>query len=200
MPAWSIGGGSLGSQLGYRSGTLTPQQQALISVNGFVLTVVARVIPVIAPTYPPVLISSAFFDTGTVRWEIGLGLDTHGDTVVVLPSSINNAGLGGVIGAPGVSYTLTGLGNEYEEYQLVEAPSAATADLFVNGTKVLSDYTGNTSFAAGSIGLDFGAYSGGQGNFNLVDLSTNTVVPEPASLAMFAVSLLGLGLIRRRHR
>jgi hypothetical protein len=203
LPAWSIGGGSPGSQLGYQS-PLTQQQQALISTNGFVLTEVARVIQGPMPVYysnGSAIISSAYYDTGTLRWEISLSLDSNGDTVVVLPNSINNAGPAGVVQAPGLSDTLTGVGNGYETYQLEQAPGATTASLFVNGVEVLSGYTGNPSFTEGFIGSSFAGLSGGQANFNFVSLSAGIPVPtpEPASLALLSTSLIGIGLIRRRR-
>jgi hypothetical protein len=202
LPAWSIGGGGPGSQLGYKSGTLTPLQQAQISTNGFVLTEVARVIQGPIPVFysnGSAILGGALYDNGTVRWWIALGLNSNGDTVVVLPNSVNNTQLpGGVIQAPGLSHTLTGLGNGYETYQLVEAPGATTASLLVNGVEVLSGYTGDTTFvSAEPNSLVFSGFSGGTANFDLVSLAVPvSSTPEPASLALLSTSLIGLGLIR----
>jgi PEP-CTERM motif-containing protein len=204
LPAWSIGGGSPGSQLGYESGTLTPLQQAQISTNGFVLTEVARVIQGPIPVFysnGSAILGGALYDNGTVRWHIDLSLDSNGDTVVVLPNSVNNAGPAGVVQAPGLSHTLTGLGNGYETYQLVEAPGATTASLFVNGVEVLSGYTGDTTFvSAEPNSLVFSGLSGGTANFDLVSLAVPvSSTPEPASLALLCTGLIGASLIRRRR-
>jgi hypothetical protein len=144
------------------------------------------------------ILGGALYDNGTVRWWIALGLDPDGDTVVVLPSSINNSQLpGGVIQAPGLSHTLTDLGNGYETYQLVEAPGATTASLFVNGVEVLSGYTGDTTFvSAEPNSLVFSGFSGGTANFDLVSLAVPVSTPEPASLALLCTGLIGLGLFR----
>jgi hypothetical protein len=100
LPAWSIGPGSSSWQFGYDSGALTPAEKAAMATNGFVLTVVARVLQGSAPAYSsgsPITIGAAVVDTGSVRWEIDLGLDASGDTVVVLPNAIDDAGPGGAI-------------------------------------------------------------------------------------------------------
>jgi hypothetical protein len=205
LPAWSIGGGTLGSQYGYLSGGLTSTQQAAIATNGFVLTIVDRVIQGTAPAYTtiaPVTIAGADLDTGVVRWEIDLGLDASGNTVVVLPTTVNAGGPGGAIEEPGASDTLTVAGNGYNTYQLIEAPGASTASLFVNGVEEFSGYTGETAFVLDR-GLEFSAFSGGQGNFNLVSVGTDvSSVPEPASLSLLGVGLAGIAALRRRvsHR
>ena len=88
LPAWMITGSAQNSQLWYRSGALTPAQQADIASQGFALTLVARAVQGQAPAYDVidnVVILGAALDTGARRFEIQLGLNANGDTVVVLP-------------------------------------------------------------------------------------------------------------------
>jgi len=78
LAAWSIAGSATNSQFGYQSGALSPAQQADIASQGFTLTLEARVVQGLAPTYDdvnPVVIAGTNLDTGTTRWEIDLGLN-----------------------------------------------------------------------------------------------------------------------------
>jgi hypothetical protein len=196
-PAWSIGSGSSGWQYGYLSGALSSAEKLEMQTDGFTLTVVMRVLPGVAPAYSaglPVTIAGANVDTGSVRWEIGVGLDAAGDAVVVLPNTLDNAGPGYSIREFGASYVLPGSGN-----QLRVAPGEAAASLWVNGNDVLNGYTGNTSFV-GDRGLVFGAFSGGQGNFNQVGLSVPTGVPEPSTWAMALAGFVSLAFVGYRQK
>jgi hypothetical protein len=149
------------------------------------------------PTYTPMdpfVIAGAHFDvpgTDPRRYDILLGIDTEGDTAVVLPDSI---GGGGPFIAPGVSTTVPGIA--LHTYQLVLDPATKTADLFIDGSSLptLEDYAGHTSFAGD--GLYFGAASGGQGRFAHV-----SVIPEPSSMllcGLLALHAAGYRWIRRR--
>jgi hypothetical protein len=200
-PAWSIAGTARSSQLVYLSGALTASQQTNVASDGFTLTMVARAVLGLAPTYDPStpkVIAAAFLDTGARRFEIVLGLNSSGDTVAVLPTSISGGGSGdGSINAPGPSYTLTGLGNGYHTYVLVQSPATHLADLFVDRVDRLQGYAGHTSFLSNS-GLVFGAVSGVQGNFNFVQLA---VVPEhsTAMLMLLGIGALALAAVARRR-
>lgn len=188
--AWSITGQARSYQFGYYSGTLSPGQKADIGSQGFILTLEARASQGVAPVYDStshVTVGGAAVDTGTSRFEIGLGVDGSGDTVVVLPTSIDPFGPDGSIRTPGPSYTLTGSGSSYHTYQLVFNPEARSADLFVDGTERIRGYTGDPSFLDNK-GLKFGAFSGGQINFAQVQLTSP--VPEPSIRAMMGLGVL----------
>ena len=201
-PAWSIAGSAQSSQFGYASGALTATQQAEIAATGFVLTMVARVVQGLAPPYDSinhVVIGGADLDTGVKRFEVDLGLNSSGNTVAVLPTSIDNGGPGFSIEAPGPSFTLSG--NDWHTYQLVYNPTTQLADLFIDGVDRIQGYAGHTSFVANR-GLVWGAFSGGRGDFNLVEAETGTLstVPEPSTMFLGGVgALLWLGYALRRR-
>jgi len=174
---WSIKNLDTASQFSYQSGALTAAQSADAAKNGVTLTLVARVLPGVSSARytasQPITLAGAFYDNGSVRWEIDLGLNAQNDVVVILPTSINDSGPGGSILAFGASYTLKGLGDGYNTYQLTVDPKTSLASLYVNGVEVLEKYTGETAFVKNA-GLTFDAFSGGQGSFSLVQLSTGS--------------------------
>jgi hypothetical protein len=161
----------------------------------------ARAVQGLAPAYDSVnhiVIASAHLDTGVTRFEIDLRLDSHGNTVAVLPTSFDNGGPGISCRAPGPSSTLTG--DDWHTYQLVYSPTTQLADLFIDGVDRIQGYAGHTSFVGN--GLIWGAESGGQGNFNLVEAETGTLstAPEPSTMILGGVgALLWLGYACRRR-
>ena len=196
LPAWSIVGSTQSSQYAYGTSAVTAAQQAQIATNGFTLTMVARAIENIAPVWSAssqIAVAGANLIFGGLRWEIDLGIDANGDTVVILPNTLNNNGPGGSILEFGPSHVLTGSDDTYNTFQLVYNPISNLANLFVNGTEEITGYTGNTSFVE-NWGLAFYAVSGGRGNFNLVEVTSGASpsVPEPSSLAIFLSALIGL--------
>lgn len=198
-PAWMITGSAQSSQYAYYSGALTATQRADIASYGFVLTMNARVLRGLAPAYDStshVTIADAFVDTGAKRLEIDLGIDVNGDTVVALPTSIDNSGPGGSIQSPGQSFTLIGSGSTYHTYQLIFDPLTQLADLSVDGIVRLQGYGGHTTHV-GDLGLVWHAFSGGQGNFNFVQVVS---VPEPVTIAMLSIGIAGITLSQRRSQ
>jgi hypothetical protein len=144
---WSISGLSQSSQYGYMSGSFSTAQLFDIANEGIVLTMRARVLQGSAPTYSagnPVVIGSTIADFNGKRYDMYLGLDSSGDTVVVLPSSVNASGPSQSVVAPGPSYTLVGSGNSYHTYQLAYDPNTQSADLFVDGIQRIENYLGHT--------------------------------------------------------
>jgi hypothetical protein len=196
-PAWSVVGTAQSSQYAYTSGALTPSQLADIANHGFTLTIVARALLNIAPTYDathPVAITGGGLNTGAQRFDIALGLNASGDTVVFLFTADDAIGPGSSLVGAGPSYTLTGAGNGYHNYSLVYNPVTQLADLSVDGITRIQGYTGNTTFKA-NVGLYFGASSGGQGNINFAQVVS---VPEPSSVVLLVVG--GLCLIALSFR
>lgn len=198
-PAWSVSGTGQSSQYVYVSGPLSDSELDDIAVQGFTLTMTARVVQGLAPLYSPdqpVAMGGVIFNTGIQRFDVGLGLDTNGDTVVFLPTSIGATGPGASLEGPGPSYTLVGSGSSYHTYSLVYDPASQLADLFVDGILRIEGYAGNTSFIANG-GLMFGGASGGQANFSFVQVAS---VPEPSSIALAGIAIV-LTAVRgsRRH-
>jgi PEP-CTERM motif len=204
LPAWFVAGTTQASQYDYRAPGLTGSQQAEIASDGFTLTMVARVLQNgLAPAYTtsdPVTMGGATVNYAGVRWEVDLGINSMGDTVVVLANTIDAGGPGSSIRSFGASYTLTGSGSTYQTYQLYYNPITKVADLSVDGIVRLTGYTGNTSFYFDSA-LAWGAFSGGQGNFNDVQVQTGSV-PEPGSLTLLVLGTGAAGMFgwARRSR
>lgn len=197
-PAWAIAVITPRSQVGYSQGITALQNNDLLT-KGFQLDFEARAFRALAPAFDtnnPAGIASAIFDTGTRRFDIALGIDAQGDTVVSLPTSISVDPTTGYYEVPGQTYTLTGLGNDCHDYSLVYDPKTELADLFVDGTLRISGYAGHTSFVTPTPGLAFGVSSGGQGDFNFVRLST---VPEASSVVLLGIGGLAFVIVACRH-
>lgn len=196
QPAWSIAGTATASQFGYASGTFSADQLSAIASNGFTLSLDARGLRGLSlpfDTTNHIIVMGAEVEFGTKRFEIDLGLDANGDTVVSLPTTLDAAGPGSAVRSFGASYTLAGEGNGYHLYKLQYDPIVQRATLLVDGTPRLFDYAGNNSFA-GNRGLVWFAASGGIGNFNTVQVA----VPELTTSAMLLVGTLALIALRRR--
>ena len=104
--AWTIAGTGQSSQFAYLSSAPTTTELATIASQGFTMTMTDRVILGLAPVYDStnfVVIAGTDFTFNGKRWEMDLGLNANGDTVVVLPNSINNTGPGESIQAPGTA-------------------------------------------------------------------------------------------------
>ena len=181
--AWSIKGLPRSSQYAYYSEPLSISQNADIANQGFVLTVTERVAQGVGPVYTkdnPFIISATVVSTGSKRFDIDLGVDSNGDTVVILPDLIGVSG-GGLI-TPGASFTLTGSGSSYHTYQLVYHPTTQLADLFVDGIKRIQDYPGFIYYSPiegnsrGMYSTLWGAINGGEANFNFVQFTSS---PSP---------------------
>jgi PEP-CTERM motif/Dockerin type I domain len=170
ISAWDIASQSAHAQAGYEV-HFNATQNAAIAARGDMMTLDARVVsgPLNSPTanfYPS---GGAAFDFGTARrYDIQLGLNSNGDTVVVLPSDL----LGGSnYYTPGMSYTLAGSGSSYHLYQLVYDPTTQSASLFVDGIDRLNRYTGQTDFYDGG-GTGFATVNDGQLNVTSFEFQT----------------------------
>ena len=105
---------------------------------------------------------------GGPRFDIDLAINSNGDTVVFLPTTIGFGPDGGIT-ATGLTDTLTGSG--YHTYQLYYNPATSSANLYIDGHLALSGYTGETSFL-GYSRLYWGTTGGGQGFYSQVELQT----------------------------
>lgn len=196
---WSISASSTASQFGYQSGALTADQKNGILADGFSMSFTARAVRSLAPAYEPlnhVILLAVYLDNGVRRFDVDIGINAQGDTVVVLPTSIDAHGPGASIRAPGQSFTLVGSGSTYHDYVLNYNPTTQLASLSVDGNQELTGYAGHTSFVENR-GLVWAAVSGGIGNFANVSVS---LVPEPSTTAMSLAGLLSvLAVVSRCH-
>ena len=197
--SWEMAALSTGTQYSYVSGAFAPNEKLDISTNGFAFSFEARVIQGVATTTystaNPYLIAGAGIDNGTKRFEVLLGLDFNGDTVVVLPSSINNEGPGNRIGATGPNFTVVGQGNGYHKYDLLYSPTTQQASLYIDGLLTAGDYTGYNNFISNH-GLGFSVFSGGIARYSAVSLNLSPV-PEPSVVSLI---LIGVGLLAVARR
>jgi hypothetical protein len=196
--AWALSSTSIDGQITWSS-ALTRRQQADIINAGFSLTIFARAVQNNAPAYEensPTPFMFVALDTGQRRFGVFLGLDAQGDTVAVLEQQTAPGGPGGSLLTFGPAFSLPGSGSTYHRFDLVQDRGAQLADFYIDGTKRLSGY-GGTSPIVGGAGFSFGAFNGGQGNFNFAQMYSP--VPVPAPLFLLAAPLLVCyGFARRR--
>ncbi len=161
----------------YQSGGLTSAHIDEIQTNGFTLSLRARVID--GPTYDPTgtqQVSAAIAVAGfsNVRFDIGLGSDGLGNTLVILPSDIIE------VGGSTFSYTSFGSpllvsGNDYHLYQLSYDPTTMEASFFLDGILRWTGYAGATvsgGSVADNFGLAIGALNNATANFALAELKS----------------------------
>ena len=198
---------------------LTQQQSDDINANGFIMSLQASIIQ--GPTYDPngtqmisVAVGVAGFMDNT-RFDIGLGSDGQGNTLVILPSAIS------FNGGTFFSYTPFGSpllvpGTDYHLYQLSYDPTTVTAALFVDGVQQVTGYAGAAVSGGATelnFGLFFGSFDNATANFALAELdsgqlgspspnlSSPSPNPEPASFILMGLGTLGLlGYQWRRGR
>ena len=129
--------------------------------------------------------------SGGRRWFMRFGAQDDGDPIVRL--------LWGQDGHP--TLELDGLGSGYHMYELRGPAGGAAPSFYVDGALMYADYPGENLVGGGDEGkawLAWGSGSAsdmGHANYNLVRL---TVIPEPATVTLLALS--GLALLRRRNR
>ena len=177
-PAWESTDTTIFDQLEYiDQRPLSSSQVAEIASRGFTETLVARVTRNndLAPAWDQssVAIGGSSTDVlyqldGGPRFDIDLAINSNGDTVVVLPTTIG-FGPGGSVVETGPTVALTDSG--YHTYQLYYNPATSSANLYIDGHLALSGYTGETAFL-GYSRLYWGTGGGGQGFYSLVELQT----------------------------
>lgn len=137
---------------------------------------------------------AATYRDGTRDWYLGIASQADGDPIIRLPNSTSSLAS---------TLALEGGGSGYHLYELVYDPSAASADLFVDGVELASNIVGNTT-AGGQKRVMWGAMHSpdtGQGNYNLVRFANSpaAIVPVPAAGFLFAGGLATLGALARRR-
>jgi hypothetical protein len=178
---------------------LTQQQINEINTQGFVMSLDARVIA--GPTFDAsgsglFSVAGSVTGLGGRRFDIDLGLDASGDTIVDLANAVSFNG-GTVFSSTPFGSPVTIPGNEYHLYQLSYNPITATATLFVDGVEKVSGYAGaaiSGGATANNYGLAFGAVDDATGNFARVELDSGQLgAPEPGTL--YLITSLALSVI-----
>jgi hypothetical protein len=186
---------------------LTQAEINAINLQGFTMSMQARIVQ--GPTYDPggnglfsVDITVAGFNGN--RYDIQLGSDGNGNTLVILPSLTSFDGTHFTSTPFGTPLLITG--NGYHLYQLSYDPTTGQAALFVDGVERVSDYLGTAvsgGATANNYGLAFGTVDNATGNFALANLSDGqlSVVPEPSTLPLIGIGVASMtGYAWRRKR
>jgi hypothetical protein len=163
---------------------LTQDQVDAINADGFVLSMRARVIS--GPVYDVdgsqhVCGSISVAGFSGFRFDIALGSDGSGNTVVVTPELVQQVGshfsyhpFGSAILVPG---------NGYHLYQLSYDPLSTQADLWIDGELVASGYQGSAvsgGAVANNYGLGFGALNLATINFAEARLESGQLAGGPS--------------------
>jgi hypothetical protein len=198
---------SSSTQYGYATPEFTASQKADV-LQGFELTVIARVIQGTAAAYDSThtVVGGLAINVGSRRFDMYFGVNSRGQTLVTLADSLSAPPLvanGDFALVPGSIAFSQG----YRTYTLAYDATTQSASLSVDGTELLTGYMGQTQFTSGAR-LTFIASSGGQVNYNLVQLKVGqptdpASVPAPPTAVLAAIGGIGLlgraGLRRARH-
>jgi hypothetical protein len=131
------------------------------AANGWTLRVRLRVVE--TPEDPD-RATAVDFISDTTRYRMDFGSDPSGDPIVLLQTGLAGGN------DTGPSVTLTGGGDGYHTYELRFDPVGASADLWIDGVELFSNYTGFADVTAGPR-IAFGAGQAtrtGNANFNQV--------------------------------
>jgi hypothetical protein len=198
--SWEIGTTTAQYRTYDHTNDLTAAQLSLAETNGYKLEMVVKAQTGILPQPVRHEIGGQALIGGTLHvWSaIGFGSDASGNVLV------------GLIDGPGYNYgttaTVPGSGSAYHTYDLIFKPSNGKEDLYVDGSLLIANHTPasypNTWGLENSY-INFGANDGtatGTGWYKSVEFSVISPVPEPSTLAMLPVALVGLLAYARRSR
>ncbi len=185
---------------------LTQAEVNAISAGGFTMSLQARIVQ--GPSYSAAT-GNLFSIDETVagfngqRYDIALGGDGHGNTLVILPTLVSFSG--GVFSASAFGTPLLVSGTGYHLYQLSFDAATGQASLYIDGTRDITGYTGSAvtgGATANNYGLAFGTANLATGNFAFAQLATGQVsaIPEPASAITFSLGLAALVACAVRRR
>jgi len=172
--------GGTGPYLPGGSGLTQPQIDDILA-NGFILSMRARIID--GPTYDEYgtqQVSAAIAVAGfaNYRFDIALGSDGLGNTLVVLPIAINQ--VGSIFSYDPFGSPLLVPGTDYHLYQLSYDPLTQAADLYIDGFRKVTGFAGATvtgGAQANNFGLVFAAFNLATGNYALAKLESGQLAP-----------------------
>lgn len=128
---------------------------------------------------------------GTTDWRIRFGTQSDGDPIV------QTSGPDSYTGNTGPIYALENGRNQYHLYELVFDPTSHTADLFVDGIEVLSNYAGSLPDTRKYVRWGANDESGiGYANYAYLNFSVQ--VPETGTWISSLFGLSMLYLLRRK--
>jgi len=181
---------------------LTQAEIDAINANGFTMTLDARIVQ--GPTYSPggtFTIDESVAGFNGNRYDIQLGSDGAGNTLVILPTFTSFNASANFTSTPfGTPLLIAGTG--YHQYQLSYDPVSGSATLYIDGVQRVTGYTGS-AVAGGATqwnyGLVFGVANDGTGNFAGASLAA-AMVPEPGSVALLLAGLACIGCAAGRRQ
>jgi hypothetical protein len=141
------------------------------------------------------------YDQANRRYDLNFGVDANGEPIVKLVTGVATIPANGSSVFTGPDINVAGTG--YHLYELIYVPAAGSADLFVDGIEVFSNYGGHTVGVPNAAfpRVIFGAADSratGQGNWNLVQWG---IVPEASCAALVTTALVLIrGASRTRRR
>ena len=207
--AWQIAntGGSaqavyiqLGGTGPYLGGSgLTQAEIDDINANGFILSLRARVVS--GPVYDEngsQQLSGGIAVAGFsgLRFDIGLGFDGMGNTIVVIPQLITV--VGGHFQSDPFGSTFLVAGSDYHLYQLSYDPASSEAVLLIDGVVRAAGYPGSTAAGgavANNFGLGFGSVNLATANFAMAKLESGQIVTTVPALGSAGFIVLGAALL-----
>lgn len=175
---------------------MTTAERDTAFTTGWRMTLVARIVPLGGTPIDPHFRSGIALSMGSRRYDFGL----FGDGRIGVNDRVFS-------GRSELSRAFAADTSTYRWVELTAAPSSPTADLWIDGVKVLQGYAGHTDFLFGNA-ISFGSVYGlGQGNINLAKLETGVwssgyapPVPEPAAWALVLPVLAGFLALRGRTK